>query len=75
MTIQPDEIKDLFNEDDEAIADIAYTIAAEVATEWGLWLYEPETALRVWTGIAQYAITQARNAATELHPETNETAN
>jgi len=73
MIIQPDETEDLFNEEDEAIADIAYTIAAEVATEWGLWLYEPETALRVWTGVAQYGITQARNAAAELHPEAFDT--
>jgi hypothetical protein len=53
-------------EHEDAIADIAYTIAAEVASDWGLWLDDPDTALDVWTSIGQYAGLRARQAATKL---------
>ena len=57
---------------DDATADIAYTIGAELATEYGLWLCEPADALKIWPAVTRYAQRQIRLAKTELAAQTTE---
>lgn len=51
---------------DGATADIAYTIGAELASEYGLWLHEPADAHRIWTAVARFARRQTRLAQAQL---------
>jgi len=51
---------------DDATADIAYTIGAELATEYGLWLHEPADALEIWAAVARFARRQTRLARAQL---------
>jgi|GEM_PF-6045090 len=51
---------------DDATADIAYTIGAELASEYGLWLHKPDDAHTVWTAVARFAQRQTQLAKAQL---------
>ena len=57
---------------DDATADIAYTIGAELATEYGLWLDNPADALKIWPAIARFAQRKTRLAQTALDTQNTE---
>jgi len=77
MTIEPtrkETTMDMTNDEwDDATADIAYTIGAELASEYDLWLHKPDDALKVWTAVASFARRQTRLARAQLAATTPET--
>jgi hypothetical protein len=54
---------------DDALNDMAGTIAAEIATQWGLYLDEPHVRATVWADIVRYAADQVKQAITEIIPD------
>lgn len=51
---------------DEATEYIASVIAAEVASEYGLWLFEPADAHKVWAAVTRFARRENHNAKKAL---------